>query len=375
MSNTRFVSSATTATETGAVIDAIVNDFSGVEPAAILFFCSHTHDGAAISGGLKGKYPEAEIIGCTTAGEFTEKLSVTGAVTALAVPRDHTAKVAAAIVSHGGAAKESVRKVAEALAVGLGEESMRTLDPGRWVGVVLIDGLHGSEEQVNEGLGEAAPLLNFVGGSAGDNLAFQSTQVFYNGEATDDGTALLLMEMTTPFEVVKTCSFASMGTTFTITKADEANRVVYEFDGRPAVEAYAEALGISTEEVDSNVFMSHPVGIMMDGRPWIRSPQQQADSGGMKFYCSIVEGMEVSLMKSTDLVAETRRALGEVAQKLADVNGILGFNCILRRLELDAKDAHGELTECFNAPTAGFHTYGESWLGHINQTLTAIVFG
>jgi hypothetical protein len=41
--------------------------------------------------------------------------------------------------------------------------------------IVLIDGLHGDEEVVNERLGNAAPLLNVVGGSAADDLAFQRT--------------------------------------------------------------------------------------------------------------------------------------------------------------------------------------------------------
>jgi hypothetical protein len=26
-------------------------------------------------------------------------------------------------------------------------------------------------------------------------------------------------------------------------------------------------------------------------------------------------------------------------------------------------------------PAAGFHTYGESWLGHMNYSLTGLVFG
>lgn len=374
MSEQHFKSSVTTETTTDSVLGALKADFEGCDPGVVVFFCSHTHDGEAISKGLKAQHPEAEIVGCTTAGEFTERLSITGAVSAMAIPKGRVGKVAAALIEHGGDPRGAVRAAGDQFASRLGSPSLRELDPGRWVGVVLIDGLHGSEEIVNEGLGEIAPLLNFVGGSAGDNLAFQSTRVFHNGASTDDGTVLLLMEMTHPFEVVKTCSFKPSGKTLTITEADEATRTVFAFDGKPAVEAYAEALGISPDEVDGSVFMRHPVGIMLEGQPWIRSPQQRVEGGGIKFYCSIIEGMEVALMESTDLVAETRRAIGEVSKQLSEVNGILGFNCILRRLEMDADDSHGAFTECFDAPTAGFHTYGESWLGHINQTLTAILF-
>jgi len=51
-------------------------------------------------------------------------------------------------------------------------------------------------------------------------------------------------------------------------------------------------------------------------------------------------------------------------------------NCILRRLELDASGRGQGFVDAFaGVPTAGFHTYGETWLGHVNQTLTGVIFG
>ena len=46
------------------------------------------------------------------------------------------------------------------------------------------------------------------------------------------------------------------------------------------------------------------------------------------------------------------------------------------KLEIERKGIAGEyLASLGGIPAAGFHTYGESWLGHMNQTLTGIVFG
>ena len=91
---------------------------------------------------------------------------------------------------------------------------------------------------------------------------------------------------------------------------------------------------------------------------------------------SIEQGMEVHLMRSTDLVQGTRRSMGEARKKLGgSVRGGLAFNCILRRLEMDAKRLHAGFLSSFEGmKVAGFHTYGESWLGHINQTLTGLWF-
>jgi len=81
-------------------------------------------------------------------------------------------------------------------------------------------------------------------------------------------------------------------------------------------------------------------------------------------------------MNGTDLIEDTRAALREAAAGLGQVSGAVMFNGILRRLELDQKDLHQPFVEALGGhPAAGFHTYGESWLGHINQTLTAVMFG
>ena len=250
-------------------------------------------------------------------------------------------------------------------------------DPARFVGFVLIDGLNASEEAVNAALGNAAPFLSFVGGSAGDDLEFRRTRVFCDGEESDHGAVLLLVEMDAPFAVLKTCSFEPTPHLFAITKADAATRTVYEANGRPVLEAYAEAVGVEPGGVDSSVFVRHPLGITIDGQPWIRSPQQATDDGSLRFYCQVLEGVDLHVMTSGDLVADTRRAVDEARSALGGtVSGGVVFNCVLRRLELDALDAHeGFLGAFAGIPAAGFHTYGESWLAHINQTCTGVLVG
>ena len=124
--------------------------------------------------------------------------------------------------------------------------------------------------------------------------------------------------------------------------------------------------------------ITHTLSLVVgDGQPWIRSPQQVLPDGGLTFYCRVEEGRTLHVMRSRDLVADTERAWKQARLALGGtMRATLTFNCILRRLEMDAKGLHPAFLRTFEgAQTAGFHTYGESYLGHINQTLTAIAFG
>lgn len=368
---------ATTSPNTAAAVADLLEQLTGFEPVVISFFAAHHHDGDAIANSLKVRFPSAHVIGCTTAGEFSERGNMSGGVSALALGRAKVQRAAARIVHYDrGDVDGSIRAAVGAIARELGIDNPRAADPKKYVGIVLFDGLSGREEQVNEILGNIAPMLSFVGGSAGDALEFRSTSVFANGARTSNGVVLMLLEAAVPFTVGKTCSFAPTEHAFRVTRADVPNRVVYELDGRPVLEAYASALGLKPEQLDSNVFMSHPVGLIIDGEPWIRSPMRAVDGGGLKFYCNIAQGMKIRIMKSTDLVADSHRAIGDAQKALgAPISGGLAFNCVLRRLEMDAKGLHDGFLESFRGmQVGGFHTYGETWLGHINQTMTAVWF-
>ena len=361
--------------EPGAALEGLLADLPVADATAVVFFASPAHEGTRIAAALHAAAGGAPVIGCTTAGEFSDVATGVHGIAAMALPKAKVARAAAALATYDDGVDAGIHRAVASLEEQLGT-ALRELDPERHVGIVLMDGLGGHEERVNELLGQAAPFLPFVGGSAGDDLAFERTTVYVDGAGCDEGAALLVLEMGVPFAITRTCSFEPAGRTFRITRADVQNRIVRELDGRPAIEVYAEAVGVRPDELGSSVFMTAPLGLMIDGEPWIRSPQRIVD-GGLKFYCQILEGIDVDLMRSTDLVEETRDALQKAAQELGGrVSGALLFNCILRRLEMDDKGVGSDfVTAVGQFPVCGFHTYGESYVGHMNQTLTGLLIG
>lgn len=371
----RAQASGSAAAVVAAITSALRDGLAGQPASVILFFASSSYGPDDLAGPLTANFRDAVVLGCSTAGEFTDGVSGTGGVSAIALPTSIIPRRAAALVD---LSTEPARAVGDAVLSIEGElgAGLRTLDPAQYLGFVLIDGTHGAEEAVNEALGNAAPLLDIVGGSAGDDLAFSETWVSVGERVSHEGAALVVCETTGPFTVLKTCTFEPTSTTLRVTRADVGSRIVHEFDGRPAAQAYADAVGCAAHELDNTVFMEHPLGLMVDGAPFIRSPQQVTDGGGIKFYCQILEGMDVEVMQSGDIIKETSAALADALEELGGTAsaGVL-FNCVLRRLELDATRQMQAFVDVFaGVPSAGFHTYGESWLGHMNQTLTGVLF-
>lgn len=349
---------------------ALAAQMSGIDARLVLFFASSSFEPGAIAAAVARSFPGAETIGCTTAGEIGGGEMLTNSVVALALDRDSLPEMAVVViedVSSPSAVPDAFARLERAI----GKEMM-DLDITTYVGLILIDGLSFAEERIIDAIGDRTNVL-FLGGSAGDDGKFERTHVFANGRALPNAAVLALLRPSEGFSVLKTQSFRDTGAVLVATRVDEERRVVYEFNGQPARDAYAAAIAVPPSEAERS-FMRCPLGLMVNSEPYVRSPQQFQGSA-MVFYCNIKEGMELHLLESLDIVGQTRMAVAEKRREMGGVSGLINFHCILRTLELDRKGQKEEYGQIFaDLPAIGFSTYGEQFIGHINQTSTMVLF-
>ncbi|MCE5265688.1 MAG: FIST C-terminal domain-containing protein [Deltaproteobacteria bacterium] len=345
--------------------------FAGFDAKALIYFASPRFEPAVLSGRMQEIFGEIPVFGCTSSGEIVSGHMLDQSIVAMAlndrmIDAIHVETLTNLKADPKGAVERAFRSFETRFGI-----PVAAMDHRKYVGLVLIDGLSGMEEKVMERIGDLTDI-QFVGGSAGDDLKFRQTHVFSGGKALTDAAVVVLMKMATGFDFIKTQSFSVLDKCFTATKVNEASREVVEFDHRPALEVYAEALG-TTPDKASDFFMSNPVGLMMGEEPYVRSPQR-VQGTSLIFYCNIAEGMELCLLRSEDIVEGTRRDLDRKLKEMGSISGIINFNCILRTLELKQNQMTEPYGRLFaNIPTVGFSTYGEEYFGHINQTATMLV--
>jgi len=352
----------------GSAVKELENALGASSPRLVVFFASSTYDPHELSDRMRQAFEPATVIGCTTAGEIVSGHMLKNSVVAMALPPEVIQDVRVEVVerlSEGIWIEPAFSAFERHFGV-----SMQDLNPEEYVGLVLVDGLSRAEERLMDRIGDLTNIF-FVGGSAGDDLRLSKTFVFADGKAYTDAGILALVQPAVKFRIVKTQSFCELPRKLIATEVNEARREVVEFDHRPAVTVYADAVGTPSEKIQDH-FFRNPLGLVADGEIFVRSPQQ-AQGSAMVFYCNVLKGMELSLLESTDILHDTKQAITRVRNESGPILGLINFNCILRTLELERKglsDAYGTLFA--DIPTIGFSTYGEEYLGHINQTATML---
>ncbi|HUI82350.1 MAG TPA: FIST N-terminal domain-containing protein [Bryobacteraceae bacterium] len=350
-------------------VDDLKKQCGAQKPRVVIYFGSAKYDPRELSRRMRQCFPDACLTGCSSAGEIAAGNMMSGSVVAMFLDDDIVEDAACAVVEN--LSGEISVKDALATLERHFQATLASMDLEKYVGLVMVDGLSGAEERLMEKLGDATDVF-FVGGSAGDDLKFQSTHVSADGQSYTNAAILVLLRVKRGFEIVKTQSFQTTGKTLLATKVDEAHRQVIEFNHRPALQAYAERLGVTVAEAPAR-FFHNPLGLMIAGEPFVRSPQR-AEGSAIVFYCQIKEGMELDILEATDIVADTRRAIA-AAKAAHSTQGLIDFQCILRTLQLREEKRCEQYGSIFkDIPMIGFSTYGEEYLGHINQTSTILLF-
>ena len=216
-----------------------------------------------------------------------------------------------------------------------------------------------------------------VGGSAGDGLQFDKSWIFYDGRAHSDAAVLILISTRLPFRLFKSDNFEPTATKMVVTEADPERRIVKEINAEPAAIEYSRAVGIGGSKLDAFSFAAHPVLVRVGGAYYARSIQRMDPDGALRFFCAIDEGMVLTVARERNLIETTRDLFKEIADDLGEVSIFIGFECVLRRLDLEQHQLSREMSDLYRSNNViGFQTYGEQYRSmHVNQTLTGVAIG
>lgn len=366
---------ATAVRDARQAVEALHEQIAQPEMKALLFFCSPDYDLNALGKAIQEKF-DCPTLGCTTAGEICSTTGYTKGSLVGASLRSRELLVHRQIIQP----LERFNVVeAEALSERLrgSLRLTRNFSEQNHFGILLVDGMSMLEEEIISALHEGLRGLLQIGGSAGDGLNFGKTWIYDNGRFLDNAAVYALFETSLPFRIFRIQHFEPSESRMVITDSDSASRTVREINGMPAASEYARVIGIDPDKLNPFVFAAHPVMLRIGDEYYLRSIQKLNPDGSLSFFCAIDNGLVMTVARGVDLIENLRQNLPALLNSVPNAQLAIGFDCILRRLEMEQKgltDAANEILR--GIPFIGFSTYGEQFNGiHVNQTLTGVVVG
>ncbi len=366
------------ASDPAEAVRDLVRQVGQPDMALVVFFASPSYDRPALTRAINALLPDTEVIGCTTAGEITSDGYRENTIAAVSFGRDDYRASIRLIpdldrfrMEHGNHAVQDL--FAD---LGLAPLSVRSV-PHQTFGMLLIDGMSRQEEVVVSSISRFLDPVPLFGGSAGDGLDFGVTWVFAKGAFHTNAAVLALMETRCPFSVFKLDHFRPTDKKMVVTEADPVRRLVMEINAEPAAPAYAKMVGLDEHQLNPMTFAAYPVVVRVGGEYHVRSIQKVEADGSLRFYCGIDEGLVLTVADGDDIAKNLDAALTRLAAELGSVDLILGFDCILRRLEAEQKQQSLDVSQVLKRHgVVGFSTYGEQYRSmHVNQTFTGVAIG
>ena len=344
------------------------------KPDVVFCFASAGLDPDQVAAATAFRFPESLVIGCTTAGEIVDGKRQTGGLAITAIESPETRWAASCVLLAGATAKSTQAAVDELFDELAIDKSQ--LDPRKYVCLLFIDGLSAQEEAFASLAADALHGIPLVGGSAGDDLSFRKTFVFFQGAALGGHAVMVLCKPERGYDLFKHQHFLRSTTSLAVTAVGHDGRRILEFDGRPAADAYADAVGIPRSELTKEFAFLRPLTLSSFGDLFVRSVREIHEDGAISFFCAVEEGMVLDVARHQDFISSLDRSVDEFLDHHQRPQLFFGFNCILRAVESAGRELGPQVATSWRRlaeSSVGFDTYGEQFGGlHINQTLVGV---
>lgn len=342
----------------------------------IVAFFSVDYDAGELAAELDAAFKGVSISGCSTCGGIGPNGLIESGVLLIAFPREgfriHTGVIEDVAAFSVERASDMVRTLKARFTGGDAENLAK-----RVFGIMLVDGLSNAEEPLVAAVHWAFGDIQLVGGSAGDGLAFRRTTLIHDGRVLTQSALLMMVESDFPFRIFQSSNFEPTQIKLVVTAADASCRTVHELNAEPAAREYAAAIGLLPDELGPFSFASYPLVVKVGGDYYPRSIRNMNPDGSLSFFCAIDEGLVFTVARPKDMLRSTERTLEEIDRSLGGIDIVLGFDCVLRRLDAENRQIRRQMEDLYRSyGVVGFHTYGEQLNAmHLNQTLTGVAFG
>ncbi len=314
---------------------------------------------------LKQYFPQAIIIGSSSAGEITGGKVYEGTT----------------LISVTGFENTSLASFhSDKDAYVAGESMASTLIQSDTKCILLfVDGVDYELDQLLRGFRQkGGDEIILIGGVSGDNYSFDNrsfvlhdTQIFTNGVV-----AVALNNADLHCFTEYNYGWRSVGKNMTVTRADE--KYVYEIDGQPALSIYAQYLGPNVLKDLPRSIVEFPLTYDDNGCQVARAAVGINSDGSIHFSGKIEEGTVVRFAIEDEASVVSTTADIYVKASIHPLESLFIFSCAARKtffnehLEIEYK-ALADMS-----PQAGFITYGEFVHAHGKNNLfnvTSVILG
>lgn len=341
------------------------NMADGYKPTVGIVFTSIKQDRKTICEVLHQE--GIDILGATSCGEFIDGYQDTGSTVILLLDlnRESYAILFTAIGDKN--VKEAAAELAETALAKFRKPAFILCSTGLSIQAELLDG----EALVRSIENVIGPQVNIYGGMAGDDGTITGTYVFTYEKETDEGiVSLVLDEEKISLYGMAISGWKPIGIFRTVTKSK--GKSIYTIDSQPALDMYLKYLGKEPATAENKYDIFNEIGLHYPfqveretGEPVMRTPMA-FDEKENALVCDfdIPQGSKLrfSMPPDFDIVEKVLEGATELKNSSqGDAEALLIFSCAGRFSALGplTMAENDGLSEVWNAPMAGFFTYGE----------------
>lgn len=213
------------------------------------------------------------------------------------------------------------------------------------------------------------PSTPIFGGLSGDNFKNEKFTVFHNGAFETEGLVTLILDGNKiKVQGEAFSGWEALGMTYTATKVD--GNVLYELDGKPALDLFIEYFGLEKANVSKGEKLEmipgvFPLEIIGDNdEVYLRSPLfYDKEHQALILAGEVNQGNKIKFcpMPDIDTVTKTVDFFKDYSSKIDNADAIIINSCAARKLAFGPL-MNKEIKEIFKiwqAPTAGLMAMGE----------------